>query len=191
EGLFGLTSPKIAVLSDIVVGMRRGLLWVAPILILAPFGLWQLAKRERGLAVALAAAAGVVLLVNAAYVYWDGGSSTGPRLAVPAIGLLSIGLGAYWASLVYWWERALAAAILGVSVVINLAIAAADIVASGEYKFPLWDPILKTDWGTGALRTLPSDFLGWSPLAGTALYLCLAIPLALLLWDSVRVQGDK
>jgi hypothetical protein len=190
EGLFGLTSPKLAVLAEIIVGMRRGILWISPILILAPFGLWQLAKRQRGIAVTLAAAAIIVLLVNSAYVYWDGGSSTGPRHAVPAIGLLAIGLAPYWASLIYWWERALAAAILGVSVAINLAVAAADIVVSGEYKFPLWDPILKADWATGTLRTLPSDFLGRSPFAGVALYLCLATLLALRLWSSIR-EGEK
>jgi hypothetical protein len=190
EGLFGLTSPKFAVLAEIIVGLRRGILWVAPILILGPFGLWQLAKRQRSLAVTLAGAAIVVLLVNAAYVYWDGGHSTGPRHAVPAIGLLAIGLAPYWASLVYWWERALAATILGVSVAINLAVAAANITTPDEFKFPLWDPILKTDWATGTLRTLPSDFLGWSPFAGVALYLVLAIPLAVLLLASVRRSAN-
>jgi len=190
EGLFGLTSPKFAVLAEIIIGLRRGILWVAPVLILAPFGLWQLARRQRSLAITLAGAAIVVLLVNAAYVYWDGGFSTGPRHAVPAIGLLAIGLAPYWASLVYWWERALAATILGVSVAINLAIAAADIAAPDTYKFPLWDPVLKTDWATGTLRTLPSDFFAWSPLPGVALYLVLAVPLGLLLWRNVR-QGDR
>jgi len=191
EGLFGLTSPKLHAVSGIVVGMRRGLVWVAPILLLAPFGLWQLAKRDRGLAITLTAGAIVVLMVNASYVYWDGGSSTGPRHAVPAIGLLAIGLASGWASMIYWWERALAAALLGLSVAINLAIAAADIVASGEYRFPLWDPVIKTDWASGALRTLPSEFLGWSPVAGVALYLCLAMLLGLPLWSSVRAEGDR
>ena len=181
EGLFGLTSPKLAVLSEIIVGLRRGILWVAPVLILAPFGLWQLARGHRGLAVTLASAATVVLLVNAAYVYWDGGHSTGPRHAVPAIGLLAVGLATFWANRIYWWERAFAAAILGLSVAINLAIAAANITAPDEYRFPLWDPILKADWADGVLRTLPSDFLGWTPFAGVALYLMLAIPLAAML----------
>ncbi|QDZ08800.1 hypothetical protein FPZ24_16090 [Sphingomonas panacisoli] len=191
EGLFGLTSPKFAVLAEIIIGMRRGILWVAPILILAPFGLWQLAKRQGGLAVTLASAAIVVLLVNAAYVYWDGGHSTGPRHSVPAIGMLAIGLAVYWASLDYWWERALAATILALSVAINLVIAAANITAPDEFSFPLWDPILKTDWATGTLRTLPGDFLGWSPYAGVALYLCLAIPLGLMLWRAVHVEGNR
>jgi len=181
EGLFGLTVPKLAVLSEIVVGLRRGILWVAPILILTPFGLWHLGKRQRGLAVMLAVAALVVLLVNSAYVYWDGGHSTGPRHAVPAIGLLALGLAAFWAQTIYWWERAFGLALLGLSVAINLAIAAANITAPDTYRFPLWDPILKTDWPTATLRTLPSDFLGWSPFAGVALYLLLAIPLGVLL----------
>jgi hypothetical protein len=191
QGLFGLTSPKLAILSEVIIGLRRGMLWVAPILILTPFGLWQLARRQRGLAVTLASAAFVVLLVNAAYVYWDGGHSTGPRHAVPAIGLLAVGLAPFWQSLIYWWERALAAAILTVSVAINLAIAAATITAPDNYRFPLWDPILKTDWASGTLNTLPSDFLGWRPFAGVALYLALAIPLALLLWRSVRTEGAR
>jgi hypothetical protein len=188
EGLFGLTSPKLAVLSEIIVGLRRGILWVAPVLILTPFGLWQLGKRQRGVAVTAASAAVVVLLVNAAYVYWDGGHSTGPRHSVPAIGLLAIGLATFWANRLYWWERALAGAVLGVSIAINLAIAAANITTPDEYKFPLWYPILKTDWAGGVLRTLPSDFLGWTSFAGVALYLVLAIPLAALL---VRAQPKE
>jgi hypothetical protein len=181
EGLFGLTVPSLAVLSEIIVGLRRGIVWVAPILIVAPFGLWQLGKRQRGMAAMLAVAAIVVLLVNSAYVYWDGGHSTGPRHAIPAIGLLALGFAAFWAQTVYWWERAFALVLLGLSVAINLAIAAANITTPDTYRFPLWDPILKTDWATGTLRTLPSDFLGWSPFAGVALYLILAIPLAVLL----------
>jgi hypothetical protein len=188
EGLFGLTSPKFAVLSEIIVGLRRGILWVAPVLILTPFGLWQLGKRHRGLAVTLASGAAVVLLVNAAYVYWDGGHSTGPRHSVPAIGLLAIGLATFWANRVYWWERAFAVAVLGLSAAINLAIAAANVTTPDEYNFPLWDPILKTDWATGVLRTLPSDFLGWSPFAGVTLYLVLAVPLAAML---VRSQPKE
>ena len=186
QGLFGLTSPRPAVLAEILVGLRRGLLWVAPVVLLAPFGLWRLGKSQRGLGVMAAAAAVVVLLVNSAYVYWDGGHSTGPRHAVPAIGLLAIGLAPFWAGLRHRWERIAAAALLALSMAINLAIAAADVTAPDSYRFPLWDPILKTDWATGTLRTLPSDLLGWSPIAGVACYLALAFPLAAWLLASVR-----
>ncbi len=180
EGLFGLTSPKPAVLWKILFGLRRGLLWVAPILIPAAIGLWLLAKKHRGLAILLAAAALTVLLVNSAYVYWDGGHSTGPRHSVPAIGLIAIGLAPFWGSLRFAWERVLTVALLLASVTINLMIAAANITAPDTYRFPLADPIL-TDWQRGELRTLPSDFFGWSAMAGSGLYLILVLTLFFLL----------
>jgi hypothetical protein len=181
QGLFGLTSPSLLVLAQLLVGLRRGLLWVAPVLALAPIGLWWLAKREHGLAAMLAATALVVLLVNSSYFYWDGGHSTGPRHSVPAIGLLAIGLGPFWAGLRRRWERITAVALLVVSVAINLAIAAANITTPDTYALPLWDPILKTDWPNGVLRTLPSQFLGWTAFEGVALYLILALPLVAML----------
>lgn len=184
EGLFGITAPKLDVLKEILIGMRRGLVWVAPILLLAPVGLALLARRHAGLALTVAAAAIVVLMINAGYVYWDGGHSTGPRHSVPAIGLLAIGLAAVWASLPRW-ARGLAAILLGGSIVINLMIAAANITAPDSYPFPLADPIL-TSWRAGALRTLPSDVFGCSPLVGVALYLALALPIGTWLLVAVR-----
>ncbi|MES2096080.1 MAG: hypothetical protein V4459_04920 [Pseudomonadota bacterium] len=180
EGLFGLTLPKPLVIEEITTGMRRGLLWVAPVLFLSPIGLWQLGRKQRGLALTLATAAAVVLLVNAAYFYWDGGHSTGPRHSVPAIGLLAIGLAPFWAQLRAPWERGIAAALLGLSIAINLAIAAATITAGDSYPFPLADPVL-TDWQSGSLRTLPGDLWGWSAYPGVALYLAVAVPLLALL----------
>jgi hypothetical protein len=180
QGLFGLTSPKPIVLLKILVGMRRGLLWVAPVLVPAGVGLWLLARRHRGLAIMLAVAALTVLLVNSAYVYWDGGHSTGPRHSVPAIGLIAIGLAPFWASLRFAWERAVTVGLLLVSVVINLMIAAANITTPDTYRFPLGDPIL-ADWQAGLLRTLPSDFLGWSAIAGVGAYLLVLLPAGLLL----------
>lgn len=176
QGLFGLTSPKPIVLAKILVGMRRGLLWVAPVLVPAIVGLWLLVRKHRGLAIMLAAAALTVLLVNSAYVYWDGGHSTGPRHSVPAIGLIAIGLAPFWASLRFAWERVVTVGMLLVSMVINLMIAAANITTPDSYRFPLADPIL-ADWRMGVLRTLPSDFLGWSPMAGVGMFLVVALAL--------------
>jgi hypothetical protein len=187
QGLFGLTSPKPIVLVKILVGMRRGLLWVAPVLVPATVGLWLLARKHRGLAIMLAAAALTVLLVNSAYVYWDGGHSTGPRHSVPAIGLIAIGLAPFWVSLRFAWERAATVALLLLSTVINLMIAAANITTPDTYRFPLTDPIL-TAWKAGALRTLPSDFLGWSPIPGMEIYLTAAVALALLLARQLRLS---
>ncbi len=189
QGLFGLALPDARVLVEIVAGKRRGLLWVAPVLVLAPAGLWQLARRQRATALMLAGAIAAILLVNAAYVYWDGGNSTGPRHSVAALGLLAVGLAPFWAGLRRMWERVVVGVLLALSIAINLAIAAADTLAPADAAFPLWDPILAVDWRGGILRTLPSDWLGWSPFAGVSLYLALAAPLALVLAITARAAA--
>lgn len=182
QGLFGLTLPKPHVLWAILFGLRRGLVWVAPVLVLAPFGLWRLARRELGLVAMIVAAVTVVLLVNAAYFYWDGGFSTGPRHSVPAIGLLSIGLAPFWAGLRRRWQRVGAGALLGVSIVVNLLIAAAEVTAPDTAPLPLWDPILTVDWRYGLLRTLPGELFATSGHVGAALYIVVALPLLALLF---------
>jgi hypothetical protein len=59
-------------------------------------------------------------------------------------------------------------------VVANLMIAAAHITSPDTYRFPLADPIF--DWQRGELRTLPTDFFGWSPIARVGAYLMLGLP---------------
>lgn len=98
RGLFGVGLPRGDVLAEILVGERRGLLVLAPVLAVAPAGL-LLALREPGkralAAVALAVAAWYVLL-NASYFYWTGGWSYGPRHLAPAIPFLCLGLAPLW-----------------------------------------------------------------------------------------------
>ncbi|MDQ2878653.1 MAG: hypothetical protein M3R41_06220, partial [Pseudomonadota bacterium] len=139
QGLFGLTYPKPIVLYAITLGMRRGLIWVAPVLMLGVIGLRQLIRDEatRDLGLLAVAIVSAVLLVNASYVYWDGGASIGPRHSVPAIPFLALGLAPFWASLQARRERIVSAALLGVSMAINLAIAATDIFGSEFFTSPL------------------------------------------------------
>ncbi len=187
QGLFGLTYPKPHVLYEILFGSRRGMLWVAPVLLLAPFGVWTLLRRPstRDVAVMALAVAVTALLYNAAYVYWDGGNSTGPRHAVPALGFLAIGIGALWAS-ADRWERALAAPLLAASIAINLVIAATEIMAPSDIKNPLRDHLWSRLFVNGQLRTIPSEFWGWTPWSGLWLYLALAALLAIALAISLR-----
>jgi hypothetical protein len=177
-GLFGLGVPDPAVLWEIVVGTRRGLVWVAPVLVVAPPGLWLLAGHceTRGLARAAAGVTAVVLLVNAAYVYWDGGNSTGPRLAMPMAGLLALGLAPFWAGLSRSGRTA-TATLLGGSMALGAAIAAAQIVADPVSRFPVWSDVIRLHFLAGDLRTWPSEWLGWSPWAGFALWAAVALPL--------------
>ncbi len=96
----GLQRPNWSRLDDLTIRPARGILWYAPILILAPPGLVALlARRFFGMAIVSAATVAAVFLVNLSYPEWSGGWSTGPRLLVPMLpfallpvaGLLAVG----------------------------------------------------------------------------------------------------
>ncbi len=181
QGLFGLTYPKPDVLYEILLGKRRGIVWVAPVLVLAPFGIWTLlrdpARRDLGTLAAMGAV--LCFLYHAAYVYWDGGNATGPRHALPAIAYLSIGLAAYWGG-ANRVEKGLGLAFLAASVAINLAVTATEIQAPFFYPAPLTQHVVPR-FLSGDIRTIPNEFWGWSPFAGLVLYLGIAAILAVLL----------
>ncbi len=186
QGLFGLTYPKLDILYELLFGKRRGIIWVAPILVLAPFGIWSLLRdpARRDIGVLAAGGALACFLYHSAYVYWDGGNATGPRHALPAIAYLAIGLAAYWGS-ASRVERGLGLAFLTASVALNLIIAAVDIQAPAQFAAPLTDHILP-GFLTFSLRTIPNEFWDWSPGAGFVIYLLLATMLATLLARACR-----
>jgi hypothetical protein len=79
-----LPAPRRAL--DLLWGRHRGLLFYAPVVILAVPGWWVLARRRLwGMGLVSASAALAVFLVNLSYPNWDGGWSTGPRLLVPLL----------------------------------------------------------------------------------------------------------
>ena len=186
QGLFGLTWPHPDVLAQIIAGPRRGLLYVAPVLLLAPFGLAALirTRETRDLGVMATALVVVVLLYNASYFYWDGGYSTGPRHAIPACAFLALGIAPLWQA---WGRRGrgVVVALLSLSIAVNLSIAAAEVTADDQVPFPLYDPVLRKMLALD-IRTLPSDWWGWPTWQGLALYLVLAGP---LLWFVLRATG--
>ncbi|WP_343526653.1 hypothetical protein [Sphingomonas sp.] len=183
QGLFGLTLPKAAVLREILIGPTRGLIWVAPIMLLAPIGLWRLAEERetRGLALTAVGVVLVALLVNAAYVYWDGGNATGPRHAMPLAGMAALGLAPVWAmARSLWWRSGLALLLIG-SIAINLTIASAEIFAPPTYRWAWWQAVIQQRFRIGDLRTIPSEWWGWTTWDGLFLWAAVAIPLALWL----------
>jgi hypothetical protein len=194
QGLFGLTYPKPAIVSRILGGAEKGLIWVAPILVVAPigWGLMNARRATRDLGIVAAAVAAIVVLINASYVYWDGGSSTGPRLSVPAIGFLALGLGPLWV-----WRRSAVVragltALLAFSMALNLIIAAVDITSPEYIRWPVWTWIIRKRLAWGALRDFPAEHWGWSPWAGLWLYCAVAVLfLAAMLWTlrSARLQA--
>ena len=122
-----------------------------------------------------------VLLYNAAYVYWDGGHATGPRHSVPMIGFLCLGLAPLWQG----WRatgRGWIAGLIGSGMVINLAIASAEIAAPHGYRFPLVDPVMRK-FLRGDIHTIAGDYWGWSQGLGLVPWLAVAGP---LLWWLIR-----
>lgn len=191
QGFFGLTYPKPEVLAEILFGARRGILWVAPVLILAPFGLWRLVRQHETRDIGLLAIvlATLPFLYNAAYYYWDGGHATGPRHAVPAFGFLAIGLAGFWSMLRGAVTRLLAAQLLGVSILINMMIASAEIAAPDFYRVELWEAVILGRFAPGYLRTVSDEWLGYTPWEGLGHWAMVALPLlALLGWLAQR--GD-
>jgi len=99
QGVFGIGAPRMDRLYQILLGDYRGLLPLAPELALAPLGLAILLfKSARACRAALVAGAvGVYyVLLNAGYMYWEGGWSYGPRHLTPGIPFFCVGLAIVW-----------------------------------------------------------------------------------------------
>ncbi|MGZ6317377.1 MAG: hypothetical protein ACXWNQ_08965 [Anaerolineales bacterium] len=93
-GIMGLQLPSISVLLHITVDPKFGLLWLSPVLILAPIGyLITLKQRShRAEAVVSVYAVTVMLVMNAGYYLWWGGYAFGPRLIIPSLSFFIIPL---------------------------------------------------------------------------------------------------
>jgi hypothetical protein len=128
QGWFGINSPRGIRMRRLLFGWYRGIVPLAPLLALAPLGLIGLACRRDTRARLAAITAGLIalfyLLLNASYVYWDGGWSYGPRHMEPAIPFVALGLAWLWtalpragrALLTAGWVWGAALSLLGVSV---------------------------------------------------------------------------
>lgn len=181
RGILGVSWPDPKLIPQLLFGPYRGLFWVAPILMLGTFGLaWLARQREtRGIGLAAGGVALAALLYNAGYYYWDGGYSTGPRHMIPAAGMLALGLAPVWRMLDPGRERIAAAAFLGVSIALNLAIAASEIAAPDLFAHPLTEHVLPL-FLDGKFRAAGSEWLDWPTWVALLFYLIPA--LAALTW---------
>ena len=86
-GIMGIRLPAVGASYHISFDPKFGLVWLSPVLLLAPVGyviaLW--ARRWRAESLLSMYAIGVVFAMNAASYLWHGGSTFGPRLLIPAL----------------------------------------------------------------------------------------------------------
>ena len=93
------TVPSLTVAVQLLFGGGRGLLWLSPILLLIPLSwlaMWRAGARSTVILCVTVFVA--FLLINAAYVNWYAGASTGPRYIVPALPFLALPFGWLWDS---------------------------------------------------------------------------------------------
>lgn len=98
EGFYGIESPKIKIIGRLLVGMKRGIFWLSPLLLFTPIALYRLWKTpaQKGLAITIIAITLYYFLWNSGYVYWSGGSTTGPRFLTPILPFLCLSLAFLW-----------------------------------------------------------------------------------------------
>ena len=177
RGLLGVSWPQPAILYELVFGSRRGLLWFAPIVVVAPLAYWAAFRAlSIGTWLTLLGVPVAYLLIDAGYIYWSGGGSTGPRFLVPSLAFLSV-------PLEFLWQRSGEGARLALAGLAVLSAADALVCASvtmnafERYANPLLDFIFPL-FVAGRIRNLLT-------LAGMEGYATLAaIP---LLWLAVGV----
>ncbi|GAA0736033.1 hypothetical protein [Sphingomonas japonica] len=193
QGLFGLTYPKPEVLAAIVFGTDRGMIWVAPVMLLAPFGIARLIRNPdtRDLGWLAVGGAATAFLYNASYFYWNGGNATGPRHTLPALAYLAIGLAPYWADIGGRIGRWLASGLLALSIAVNAVIASAEVFAPDPATQPgrsILDLVWHDRFARGYLRTIASEYGGWTPWQGFEAWAIAAVfLLALLIFRTRRL----
>ena len=154
QGVFGVSTPKIIRLRRILFGEYRGLLPLAPTLIVAPIGLilmianatsarldGVLRNRARIAAIVASIIAVYFILLNASYAYWEGGWSYGPRHAAPAIPFLCVGLAALWTSAPRL-VRALLAALSAYGIAVTLVAVSTMPLPPSDIRRPVADLLL-------------------------------------------------
>jgi hypothetical protein len=97
EGIFGVTRPRAEALYGLLIS-PRGLLCVAPVLVLGLVGHVISITRTRQRWVAILSVVVIVysILLNASYRYWTGGWTYGPRHVTIALPFLALGLAPFY-----------------------------------------------------------------------------------------------
>ena len=178
SGFFGITTPSLLRLAEILSGRYRGLVPLAPVIAAMPLGvilLWQVPARRLAV-LTIVAIATFYFLLNASYYYWEGGWSYAPRQVTPALPFLTLGLAPLWDA----WKRAGRAVLLALTIVgVGFALVAVSTTPQppSNLRWPmvdlLWPAFRDGDLSintqtfvhnglNGELRNNPSQHAAWN-----------------------------
>lgn len=188
QGLFGVTYPRFEALFGTLLGRFRGLLYVSPVLALAPLGWLRLWRRPdlRPLLVMCAFVTLYFVLLNSSYYMWWGGASAGPRHIVPGLPFLCLPLVGLLSLNKRW--HPLAWALAAISMANMLALTAVG-PAAPEYGDILFDYAWPTLLGYArhpVRISLTSNVFGLPPAANLLLLPGLWGTAAALIWRNTR-----
>jgi hypothetical protein len=191
EGVFGISWPDLAALRGLTIDQYRGLLWVAPIVILFPVGLVAMLRerRYRALGVLSGAVAAYYLFVNSGYAYWEGGFSLGPRHMVPALPFLMLPIALVWvgggAAL-----RSLMVALAVIGAAVNVMAMATTVTPDSDYRHPITD-LIAPRFFAGDVHSIIGSALGMEGLISLLPFLALsaAVTLPLVLRNFPAHRG--
>ena len=169
-GFFGISLPGLNAASALLFGDFRGLLPLAPVLLLMPAGVWLLARTPglRGVAAVILAVALSYLAIASGYYYWDGGAATGPRYLVPVLPFAGLALAFVWR---ISRLRLACLVLLLVSVLFSLICVSTDMFSPRAIASPFLEHLLPT-FVDGNLHTVAAlaglgGLLGLMPLVLT------------------------
>lgn len=128
----GFKLPDLAVMSGLLVGEYRGLLFWCPVLLMSLVGLVELIKRDRALAVVIVATTVLILIQVSSFYMAFGGNSVAPRYLSPALPF--IGLAAAY-GIKRWPEPGMV--LLVVSIALMLGVTAIAIDPPADVLTPL------------------------------------------------------
>jgi hypothetical protein len=164
-GFFGITHPKLDVLYELLFGQFRGLLPVAPVLALAPFGWWSWHRRHVDLGTLVVAILIPLyyLWLNGSYFYWNGGWSFGPRHMTPGLPFLALALAPVWVSAPRYARWGLAALCsVGVALtLIGISVTAQPPITYDRPLAQLWWPAFMD--GDLSVGHTSFNMAGWNP----------------------------